>query len=65
MESMLELRSDSRISSPMFSSLSLSLLNALTSKVTIGGLFWIIYLNRLAIDIFPASFSSCISLSVR
>ena len=53
--SMFELRRDSRTSSPIFSSLSLSLLNSYMFKTSMGGLFWTIYWNILAIDSLPTS----------
>ena len=53
--SMFELRIDSRTSSPIFSSLSLFLLNSYMFKTSMGGLFWIIYRNILTIDSLPTS----------
>ena len=57
-ESTLELSRVSRTSSPMFSSLSFSLLNSYMLRTYIWGLFCMICLSRLIIDILPASLRS-------
>ena len=57
---MLEFRRVSKTSSPIFSSLSLSMLNFSMSKNLIGGLFYIICLSRLTMDNLPDSLSSYI-----